>query len=215
MSINKKIPILFLCLLLKTGWAVAQTSELVKGNEAYIKGDFDKAVEWYQKALSKDAGNNTAKYNLGVTLFRQKKYKEAAASFRDASVSEEDKGQRAQVLYNTGVALAKEDKLPEAIEAFKESLRQDPTNEDCRFNLVKAMNTLKKKQQENNKPKNEPKNQDQNQNNDQRKQPPPKSKLNRQQQQQLLQMIRKKEKDVQGRLQREKVPGIVQPEKDW
>ncbi|HLO39262.1 MAG TPA: tetratricopeptide repeat protein, partial [Lacibacter sp.] len=47
----------------------AQEGEVMKGNRYYKEGNYDKAEEAYQKALSKKE-NLVARFNLGNTLYK-------------------------------------------------------------------------------------------------------------------------------------------------
>jgi Ca-activated chloride channel homolog len=208
---------IFLCavLLTATSASAQKTAQLLyDANELYSNGQFDKAAEKYKVVLNKEPDNATAHFNLASTFYKQNQFAEAQKEW--AAVTGAGTGQQAQALYNQGVALAKQQKLEEAVEAFKAALKKDPADADCRYNLAKALEELKQKQKQpppKEKNKKDPKQQQQK---EQEEQPKPKpSKLNKQQVQQVLQMIRRKEKQVQQKVQNKEGGGIVQPEKDW
>ena len=54
------------------------------GNEHYYKGEYAKAIQYYDKALEMDSKNVDAWYNKGVALDNLGKYKEAIQSYDKA-----------------------------------------------------------------------------------------------------------------------------------
>jgi Ca-activated chloride channel family protein len=98
--------------------------------------------------LQKGSKNNTAKFNLGNSLYKQTDLV-SAEKYYDEVTSATDVSLKAKSFYNKGVAEAQQQKLPEAIESFKHALLLTPEDDDTRENLQKAINDLKKQQQQN------------------------------------------------------------------
>lgn len=145
----KRIVILFLLISLQ---ALAQRANtyVSKGNEYYLRLEFDLAEDQYRKALEADPRNAEARYNLANALMQQKKYKAAIEEYN--AVSTENKGIQAAVHYNAGVSYSKQKDLPASIDAYKASLRLNANDREARENLQKALSELKKQQnQQNNK----------------------------------------------------------------
>ena len=158
--------------------AVAQNDRdcIRMGNRLYRQGKFDKSEVMYRKALSANAGNAQAMYNLGCALMQQKNDSAAITCFTSAGKAETSPVRRAKAYHNIGVICQQRQMYGEAIEAYKESLRNNPHDNATRYNLA----LCKKKQQENqqnqknqqnqdkqnDKNKNKNQNQDQNQNQD-------------------------------------------------
>lgn len=184
-------------------FAQPANNDIKKGNDAYRKGDFDAAVENYKDALRKDPENNIARFNLANAMQKKNETKEAQKNY-DAVIEHSDiNSLKAESNYNKALAFIKEKDLVKAITSFKESLKENPADDDARENLQKAMNELKKQQS---KPQNQ---QQQKQNPDQQKQPP----LNKEMMQQKFNELRNQEKQLQQKLQTKN--NTVQPEKDW
>ena len=180
-------------------------NRLIKeGNDAYKKGDYKNAVELYKNALSKDAKNNIAKYNLGNAMIKQKDALSAVKYYDEVAVSESDEALKAKALYNKGVSEVEQQKLLEAIESFKKALMITPDDNETRENLQKALNDLKKQQQQN---------QPQQQQNKKQKQQQQKKQPNPQMMEQKFAELRDKEKQLQKQLQQK--PNASQPDKDW
>lgn len=178
------------------------------GNKLYHQGQFDKALPEYQKALQKNPKNTIAQYNMGNARFRSNNYADAEKSFDEAIATASDKGYKEKSFYNKGVALSKQQKLMESIDAWKNALKLDPNDEDARFNLQKALNELKKK--------NESSEQKQQQKQQQQKpKPKPQNKLDKRKIEQYLKSLQQKEQEVQRKIQQNRSRAVTQPEKDW
>lgn len=195
----------------------AQEGEVMKGNRYYREGNYDKAKEAYQKALSKKE-NLIARYNLGNTLYKKESIDDAVKSFDGVISATDDPELKTKALYNKGVLLHKGNRLTEAIDAYKQALRLNPDDEEVRKNLQLALQ--QKKQQE---PKKDQKKEQKEQKQKQEKkkeepkpqQPKPqKSKLTKKQAEQYLKALEQKERELQEKV-RKKTAVPNQPEKDW
>jgi Ca-activated chloride channel family protein len=120
---------------------------------AYLKGDYEKARELYSK-IEKDE----AKFNLGDSLYREGKYKEAIEVFNSIS----NKKLEAKKLHNIGNSYAKLGEIDKAIKAYEDALKIK-FDEDTKYNL----DLLKKKKEE--QKKKQKQNQDQNKQQDKNK----------------------------------------------
>ena len=195
----------------------AQEGEVMKGNRYYKEGNYDKAEEAYQKALSKKE-NLVARFNLGNTLYKKESIDDAVKSFDGVINATDDPELKTKALYNKGVLLHKGNRLTEAIDAYKQALRLNPDDEEVRKNLQLALQ--QKKQQE---PKKDQKKEQKEQKQKQEKkkeepkpqQPKPqKSKLTKKQAEQYLKALEQKERELQEKV-RKKTAVPNQPEKDW
>ncbi len=229
---NKMKPVTALLLILfssSQAFAQNETPQVRKGNDAYRKQDFGNAAKDFEAALKTNSNSNTASFNLGNTRFKTGKYDEAARQFETLGNHTADKQLQAQSLYNKGLAQVRQQKLDEAIQSFKQSLRLNPTDEETRENLQKALNEKrqqeqqkkqekkdeqKKKDDKKDKDKQPDKQDKQDPKNDkQQQQPPPK--INKQDAEQKLQALRQEEKKLQQKLNERRQTNVRQPEKDW
>lgn len=191
--------------------AQAGTDAIRTGNRYFKKGEYQKALPEYQKAVTQDPANPVARYNLGNAQFRSNQYSQAEKEYDEAATAaKEDKDFSQKANYNKGVALTKQKKLLESIEAYKKAVTLNPADADARFNLQKALSELKK-QNENQEKKQEQQKQKQ----QQKQQPKPQSKLDRRKIEQYLQSLRQKEQEVQRKIQENRSRSVTRPEKDW
>ena len=147
----KKCYILSLLLCVGTGQALAQEKTdrdyLRSGNKLYNDSLFIKAEVDYRKALELNPKSTDAMFNLGNALLMQQKAKEAMEQYESVSKIEKDKEKLAQIYHNMGVILQSSKQLPQCIEAYKESLRNNPKDDETRYNLALAQKQLKDQQQ--------------------------------------------------------------------
>lgn len=138
--------LLTFCLLSTVSVVVGQNKSardyLRSGNRLYRDSLFDKAEVDYRKALEADNRFGEAYFNLGNTLLRQAKPKEAMQAYEDALSVETDKGRLASIYHNMGVILQSQKQFGLAIECYKNSLRRNPSDNETRYNLVLCQHQL-------------------------------------------------------------------------
>ena len=189
---------------------------LRSGNKLYQDSLFVKAEVDYRKALEQDPNSTDAMYNLGNSLLMQQKAKEAMEQFEAASRIEKDKSKLAQIYHNMGVILQSSKQYPQCIEAYKQALRNNPKDDETRYNLALAQKLLKDQQQQQDQQQNQEQKQDQKQddkqqNKEQQDQQNKNQQQNQQQQEnkdqmskenaeQLLNAVMQDEKNVQDRV---------------
>lgn len=186
MKTASKIGILTLFLLIAVS-ANAQENFTRQGNRSYKDGDFDAATELYKKSLDKKY-NDKAQFNLGDSYYQQKKYEEAASSFKSVTDRNVTQQMEADAYYNLGNSMMEQQKYDEAFKAYKNCIKLNPEDEDARYNLEYARLKMIQQQQ-----------QQQNQNQDQQKQ----DKQDQQQQQQQQQEQQEQEQEQQQQQQQQ------------
>jgi Ca-activated chloride channel homolog len=203
-------------LILAVSAAFAQPAQkLVRsGNQEYKNGHFKDAEIDYRKALTKDPNSQKATYNLGNSLYKQKNYDEASAQYLKLAQSEGKEASKENVYYNLGNSLLENKKYKESIDAYKMALRQNPKDEDTRYNLSYAMTKLQQqKKQEQNKQQQQ---QQQKQQQQQQQQPQPKPNMSKVDANRMLNAMNNNEKRTLDKTKnKQKVANQSQPEKDW
>ena len=242
---KKIINILCLSFLLLTAasplYAQKESGKVFRGNKEYEKQDYTAAEVEYRRGIEANKESFEAHYNLGNALFRQDKYPEAQAEFEKAAslLPKEDKANRAATFHNLGNAFFAQEQYEKAIEAYKEALRNNPKDDDTRYNLVKAMEMLKKQQQQQqqqqnqqqnqkdqqqqqkeqqqeqqNQEQNQQQNQEQEQQQQQSEPQEQEQKMDKETAEQILQALEQDEQETQEKLQRQQ--GTKRRvEKDW
>lgn len=233
MSYQKYIGLFFLLIAATTVDAQKAERDLIrKGNRMYNDSVYENAEVNYRKALEINPKSTVAMYNLANTLMQQNKLQEAMEQFAGAAKVEKEKPNLAQIYHNMGVIFQSQKDYAKAIEAYKESLRNNPKDDETRYNLALAQKLLKDRQQDQqnqdnqqNQQKQEEKqdqqqNQQQNQNNDQQQEPPQQQKqdnqMSKENAEQLLNSVMQDEKDVQDKVKKQQqVIKGNRLEKDW
>ena len=145
---RKKVAAMLL-LLLVAGAATAQSDrQLVhQGNKQYRAGNFADAEVLYRKAIEKNNRNPQAVYNLGLALMKQQKDSAAVQQFMDAGKLETNPIRRALSYHNAGVICQGKKMYGEAIDVYKEALRNNPADDETRYNLELCKRQQKQQQQ--------------------------------------------------------------------
>lgn len=120
---------------------------LHQAGQAYASGDYARADSLFDSALLAGASREIADYNLAQSLFEQKRFDEAADSFRSAERFTEDNLAKSEALYNMGNSYLQAQNLNEAIDAYKSALRLNPSDGDARHNLALAMKMLQEQEE--------------------------------------------------------------------
>lgn len=231
MDIRKYILLILLVFASVTQMQAQADRQFIRnGNKLYRQQNYAKAETEYRKALSKNARNTQAMYNLGCALMMQQKDSAAIVQLQNAGRSEQSPRRKAMAYHNIGVICQGHQMYGEAIEAYKESLRNNPSDNETRYNLALCQR-LQKKQKQNggknnqkNKNKKDNKNQQnkqksnnqnkQDQNNQQKQQP--KDQMSKDNAQQLLNYAIQQEKATQERLKRnEQQPQRRRLQQNW
>ncbi len=126
-----------------------------EGNKALSEEKFIEAEINYRKAISKSDQNVAAPYNLGNAYYNEETYGEAFGRFKKAGELATDKNSKHQAYHNMGNVFMKRKEYEKAVEAYKEALRNNPSDDETRYNLALAKEMLKKEQDEQKNDKNE------------------------------------------------------------
>ena len=169
----------------------------------------DKAIVQYKKAVEYNPSCAIAHYNMGNALLLDGKVQDAMKEYEQAARLEKDSKRLSDVYHNMGVILQSAKQFDKAIECYKQSLRNDPANDETRYNYVLCQRQLKNQQNDNNQDQDKNKDKDQQQQQKQQqqqdKQDKEKKKEQQQQQQQEQEMSRENaEQMLQAAMQREK-----------
>jgi len=149
----KKV-IIYIALVISTGsFAQQKDKALRKSNDFIFEGntlvndDFVAAEKEYRKALSEKPDNSTGAYNLGHAYYYTKNYDESLLRNIEAAKLAISKADKHKAYHNIGNILMQKKQCKEAVEAFKNALRNDPTDEETRYNLVVAKECAEQQKQ--------------------------------------------------------------------
>lgn len=142
---------------------------LSQAYEKAISGDFAQAEATYRQALAKTGNNSTATYNLSNLYLDNDEVPAARRRILDAIKNTNDKDLIHKAYHNLGNSLMDEENYKDAIEAYKNALRNNPNDEETRYNyaLAKEKQKNEKNDDEGDGDDNKQENQDQQKDQDQ------------------------------------------------
>ncbi|MBD0831109.1 tetratricopeptide repeat protein [Aestuariibaculum sediminum] len=123
-------------------------SYVYEANSLMQDDDFVSAEMAYRKALSEQPEIVAGVYNLGSSYIKKGNFEEALYRLQQAAKSATDKSEKHKAFHNIGNVLMENKKCKEAVEAYKSALRNDPTDEETRYNLGLAKVCAEKQKDE-------------------------------------------------------------------
>ena len=124
-------------------------AELASLSDAYVyegnshfNNSFLEAEKDYRMALSEMPSNTKGAYNLGNAYYNAELYDEALARLLEAA-RKGTKLEKHRAYHNIGNVLMQDKQCKKAVEAYKNALRNDPKDEESRYNLAIAQECAK------------------------------------------------------------------------
>ena len=121
---------------------------LREGNTLYEKGKYKEAEMNYRKALDADKNSTRGLFNLGDAVYQQKNFEESSKIFGNLAGSKLSSGDKANVFHNLGNSLLEAKDYEKSILAYQNSLLNNPSDKDTKYNLEYAKLMMKKQQQQ-------------------------------------------------------------------
>jgi tetratricopeptide (TPR) repeat protein len=123
---------------------------LFSGNQSFTEKKYSDAEQEYRVTQSKKSPKKAvAGYNLGNSIYRQNQQGEAQIKYIQALETAKTKTEKHRIYHNLGNTFMLEKNYEAAVEAYKNALRNNPFDEETRYNYALA----KKKKKENPPPK--------------------------------------------------------------
>lgn len=209
----------------------AQSSDrdyIRKGNRLYNDSLYEKSEVEYRKAIELNPQSSQAYYNLGNALIMQRDAKGAMESYENALKYEKSKSRLAHIHHNMGVVFQAQKQFAPAIECYKNALRNNPKDDETRYNLALCQHQLKNEPQNNQEQKQDKEQEKQEEQKEQSQENENKNQKQQQQQQQnessiskenaeqLLKAVMEDEKKTQEKLNKAaQQPRRKKLEKQW
>ncbi len=223
-----KVYFSFAILILGTFAVQAQVERknIRKGSEEFANKNYAESEAQFRQALAKNNKSYEAQFNIADALYKQDKFAEALQAFQALASKETDKTRLAALNHNIGnchLSMATQKKpgangqdaqanadqgagLDKAIDSYKTSLKNNPLDNETRYNLIAAE---KMKDQNKNKDKQK---QDQKQD-QQHQQQQQQEQTSKQDAQRILEAMQQEEKQLQDK-RKVKAQG-KQSDKNW
>lgn len=145
---NIKLFNLLICLPL---FVYSQKGDIInhiyEGNKEADLEKYSEAEIKYRKALSISPEETKALFNLGNTHFNDKDFDEASQRFFQTQKFSKDKNEKHMAFHNMGNVFMKKKDYAKAIESYKNALRNNPKDDETRYNYALAKELLEKEKQ--------------------------------------------------------------------
>ncbi len=192
--------------------------DIREGNKEYKQGSFTDAEIDYRRALEGNARSTEAAYNLGNSLYKQQKLQEALEQYQAIVNNETDKNKLSKAWHNTGNVFLATGDLPKSIAAYKNALRNNPKDEETRYNLALAQKMLEDQQNEDQQQDQQKQEQEQQQEQEQEQEQNQDQKQNQDQQEQEQQQQQEEQQQSPNEMSKENadqiLDALMQDEKD-
>lgn len=123
------------------------TNHIYEGNQQAAAEAYPQAEKAYRKALSLAPEKPTALYNLANTHYRDKQFDEASQRFFQTQKFASEKHEKHKAFHNMGNVYMQKKEYEKAVEAYKNALRNNPADDETRYNYALAKELLEKEQQ--------------------------------------------------------------------
>ncbi len=124
-------------------FAQEKDRNLPKGNDAFSEKKYSEAEANYRISESKNPKKAIASYNLGNTIYHFNQPSEAKFAYGRAIENAKDRKEKHEILHNLGNVFMKEKDYTKAVQAYKDALRNNPSDEETRYNYALAKKMLK------------------------------------------------------------------------
>lgn|SRR5690554_3091471 len=122
----------------------AAQNYLSEAQQSLQKEKFAEAEADFRQAISLNPKSEVAKYNLGTAYYEKEKNEEAMLRFHQAATTATTKSEKHKAFHNLGNTFMNAKKYQEAVAAYKDALRNNPHDDETRYNLALAKDMLEK-----------------------------------------------------------------------
>ena len=148
-SIRYSYVTLLFFMTLFVGTAQEIDPKLIESNAYVFEGnsivgeDFIEAEKKYRLAVSTKQNNVAGSFNLGNAYYNSELYDEALLRHLEAVENSSSKAEKHKAYHNIGNILMQKKQCKEAVSAFKNALRNNPSDDETRYNLALAQECAK------------------------------------------------------------------------
>ena len=142
----------YICSLFSRKSTIKKADNFIyEGNTEFDNSNNIKAEKNYRRALSTGVKKNTANYNIANVLQEQDYLDEAIINYFDVISASKSKTNKHKSYHNIGNAFMENKNYKAAVEAYKNALRNNPADDESRYNYALAKKMLDDEQNKNDK----------------------------------------------------------------
>ena len=119
---------------------------LSEANYEMENDNFSLAEAAYREAIATNPEEDTGKYNLGIAYYDKEMNDVAMSRFKQAAAVADTKSDKHKVFHNLGNTFMNEKLYKEAVESYKNALRNNPKDEETRYNYALAKELLEEQE---------------------------------------------------------------------
>ena len=119
---------------------------LSEANYEMENDNFFLAEAAYREAIATNPEEDTGKYNLGTAYYDKEMNDIAMSRFKQAAAVADTKSDKHKVFHNLGNTFMNEKLYKEAVESYKNALRNNPKDEETRYNYALAKELLEEQE---------------------------------------------------------------------
>ena len=136
---------------------------IFEGNEAFDALNGVEAEKNYRRAAATGMKTDIARFNMGATLQHDHFVDEALRAYADVTKTTKERPNKHRTFHNIGNALMQIKDYKGAVEAYKNALRNNPNDDETRYNYALAKKMLEDEKQDQDQNDNQDQQNDQNQ----------------------------------------------------
>lgn len=126
------------------------TDSLLKARQLYKSGDYETALNYYNNLDKSKPANIDLSSEIGQAAYKLGDVESAKQKFEEGLNNKNSKADKAKSYHNLGNSMMSEKNYQAAVNYYKEALRNNPGDEETRYNLSEAIRKLQKNDQNNN-----------------------------------------------------------------
>jgi len=134
----------FFMLIFAFSFAEEDLKLTAEGNKEFKEKKLIDAEATYREAYSANLKNAVPEYNLGNTLYTDEHIDAARSKYASSAESALSKVDKHKAFHNLGNTYMLQKKYQQAVDAYKNALRNNPTDDETRYNLALAKKMLEK-----------------------------------------------------------------------
>lgn len=124
-------------------YAQEKDMNLPKANAEFADKKYAAAEAEYRISQSNNPKKAIASYNLGNSIYKQNQGSEALLSYEKAIKIATERPEKQKAFHNSGNIYMADKNYSAAVEAYKNALRNNPSDEETRYNFALAKKMLK------------------------------------------------------------------------
>ncbi len=136
---GKRVMLLLVCFVSCVAFSYAQTAEWEEvriGNRHFKAKAYPEAEQSYREARLKNPNSTRARFNLANATLSQGNTEDAMKLYAEVAKAEPNKMVKSCAFHNMGYVAQSNKDFAKAIDYYKEALRNNPDDEDARYNLA-------------------------------------------------------------------------------